>query len=290
LPPAGNFTDDQKTAVKAASRGYFVGNLFLWLSDPTRFGDLVLQLKDDYMHGVNNFPGSLQDAVTLMQVFENNRIKARRASNMHKPHHGKTAAHPHATGGSSSDTKPTGASLYNDATVPTPLSSGPAEDHSSTSTKKSGKTKATTKTGSTSVLFATEPSADCAADPELFTDFDFAQYDALISDTWILLDNQSTVDIFCNRNLLSDIHDVDVPLTVHSTGGPRVVIQMGMLRNYGLVWFCPDGIANIISMSNAENLGFDVSYSSASGAFHVTNPKTGTDRVFTRSDCGLFLF
>jgi hypothetical protein len=33
------------------------------------------------------------------------------------------------------------------------------------------------------------------------------------------------VDIFCNPNLLSNIHGVDVPLTVHSTGGPRVVTQ-----------------------------------------------------------------
>jgi hypothetical protein len=63
---------------------------------------------------------------------------------------------------------------------------------------------------------------------------------------------------------------------------------MGMLHNYGLVWYCPDGIANIISMNNAKNLGFDVFYSSASGAFQGTNPKTGTDCVFTRSNCGLF--
>jgi hypothetical protein len=63
---------------------------------------------------------------------------------------------------------------------------------------------------------------------------------------------------------------------------------MGMLCNYGLMWYCPEGIANIISISNAENLGFEVSYSSASISFHVTNPKTGTNRVFTRSDCGLF--
>jgi hypothetical protein len=37
-------------------------------------------------------------------------------------------------------------------------------------------------------------------------------------------------------------------------------------------------------MSNAKQLGFDVSYSSTSGAFYATNPKTGTDH----SDCGLF--
>jgi hypothetical protein len=186
---SGRFTDAQKTAVKAQSRGYFVGNFFLWLSDPTCFGDLVLQLKDDYIHGVNNFPGSLQAAVTLMQAFENNHIRGRSASsNRHKPHHGKAIAQPHANRGASSDTKSTGASLYNDTTATPPSSSGPADDYSSISTKKSGKTK-TTKTGSTSVHFATVPPADCADNPELFTEFSFAQYDDLISNTWILLDN-----------------------------------------------------------------------------------------------------
>jgi hypothetical protein len=63
---------------------------------------------------------------------------------------------------------------------------------------------------------------------------------------------------------------------------------MGTLRNYGPVWYYPDGIANIISMSNAEKLGFAVSYSSADGVFHVTNPATTTNRIFARSDTGLF--
>jgi hypothetical protein len=63
---------------------------------------------------------------------------------------------------------------------------------------------------------------------------------------------------------------------------------MGTLRNYGPVWYYPDGIANIISMSNAEKLGFAVSYSSADGVFHVTNPATATNRIFARSDTGLF--
>jgi hypothetical protein len=53
-----NFTDDQKSDVTAASKGCCVGNLFLWLSDPTRFGDFILQLKDNYIHGVNNSLGA----------------------------------------------------------------------------------------------------------------------------------------------------------------------------------------------------------------------------------------
>jgi hypothetical protein len=179
--------------------------------------------------------------------------------NTHKPHHGKDALQPNGPSGALLTTiKPTCKSLYTDANLATrampPSNADVADDIGSISTKKSGKSSLKTKTKScyTRVHFAALPSVKCHNDAELFNAFSFAQYGALISDTWILLYNQSTVDIFCNPALLSDIHEVDVPLTVHCTGGPRVVTQMGTLCNYGLVWFYPDGIANIISMSNAE--------------------------------------
>jgi hypothetical protein len=77
----GNYPVDQKVTVKTQPQGHVVCALFLRLADPIRFGDLQLKLKDDYyIHGVNNFPGSLQEAVTLMQAYENNGPKLRHTS------------------------------------------------------------------------------------------------------------------------------------------------------------------------------------------------------------------
>ena len=291
-------SDEQLANIEKESKGRFMGVVFLEQADPHRFGDLILSIKDDYIHGVDNFPISLQEAVSKMQAYENNRPKPRRGGNQNtqntqntpRTSQAKDALQPSSTGPAA------GAALYNDAApaanAKTSSNADPAEENGST--KKSEKSsKPKSKSGSANVHLA-EPRSP-APDVDLgvhahftFAHFAFSNHDAMIPDTWILFDNQSTVDIFCNPDLLCDIHDVEEPLTVHSTGGPRVVTQMGTLGNYGPVWYYPDGIANIISMSNAKALGFDVSYSSETNTFHVTNPNTGSTRVFGCSPRGLF--
>jgi hypothetical protein len=106
---ADDLTKAQKATAKTQSKGHFVGALFLRSADPIRFGALLLKLKDDYIHGVNNFPASLQEAVTLLQAYENNRPKVCRNgnSNAHKSHYAKDTLPPTPSH--------IGTSLYNDA-------------------------------------------------------------------------------------------------------------------------------------------------------------------------------
>jgi hypothetical protein len=73
-----------------------------------------------------------------------------------------------------------------------------------------------------------------------------------IPPTWLLLDNQSTVDVFANGNMLEDIHQVDDEMVIASNGGSNVTSEMGMLPGYGLVWYDPVGIANIVSLSKVS--------------------------------------
>jgi len=52
-----------------------------------------------------------------------------------------------------------------------------------------------------------------------------------IPKTWILLDSQSTVDVFSNPHLLTNIRDSKTTLTLHCNTGKAIVQQKG-IRNH----------------------------------------------------------
>ena len=69
---------------------------------------------------------------------------------------------------------------------------------------------------------------------------------------WILLDNQSTVDVFTNRRLLKNIRRSKTNMFIHCTAGVAKTNLIGDLPGYGTVWYHPDGIANILSLSKVK--------------------------------------
>ena len=75
----------------------------------------------------------------------------------------------------------------------------------------------------------------------------------LILKTWILLDSQSTVDVISNGDLLTKIHQVKTTLRIRCNAGMKTTNFRGHLSGYGWVWFYPDGIANILSLSRVKD-------------------------------------
>ena len=65
---------------------------------------------------------------------------------------------------------------------------------------------------------------------------------------WILLDNQSTVDVFCNQNLLKNMRKVKGTMHIHCNSGTTSTSMMGDLPGYGNMWYSPNGIANTLSL------------------------------------------
>ena len=105
---------------------------------------------------------------------------------------------------------------------------------------------------------------------------------------WILLNNQSTVDVFCNKNLLSNIREHSNSMDIHCNAGVTSTRLIRELRRYGTVWYNPNGIANILSLAKAKERGFRVTFDSADdNAFHLHKPD-GTMRIFKQSSKGLY--
>ena len=103
----------------------------------------------------------------------------------------------------------------------------------------------------------------------------------------ILLDNQSTTDIFRNFDLLQNIREVAEELHLFSNGGKIITKLMGYLDGYGDVWYHPEAIANIISQTRAEDRGFKIDYETGKG-YSMYSPFSKKTHWFPRTQTGLF--
>jgi hypothetical protein len=68
----------------------------------------------------------------------------------------------------------------------------------------------------------------------------------------ILLDNQSTVNLFCNRKLVSRVWEPAKSMTVYGNGGSLATTMKAHVMNYGEIWYDTRAITNILSLINVR--------------------------------------
>ena len=91
----------------------------------------------------------------------------------------------------------------------------------------------------------------------------------------ILLDSQSTMDLFCNPQLVHKIHRSKHSMKLQSNGGTMTVRHKAKIRNYlHDVWFDKHAITNIIALSNLIQQ-YRVTYDSDDKMFVVHREEIG---------------
>ena len=104
---------------------------------------------------------------------------------------------------------------------------------------------------------------------------------------WVLLDTQSTIDVFVNRRLLRNIRRINQYMYIHCTAVVTRTNLVGELPGYGTVWFHPDGIANILSLSRVKTK-YRITFDSDENNEFIVHKPDGSTHNFRESSHGLY--
>ena len=113
--------------------------------------------------------------------------------------------------------------------------------------------------------------------------------EGLVREGQMLLDNQSTVNVFCYLWFLKNIRKASCFVDIHCNAGTTSADQIGDLPGFGPVWFNKHGVANMLSMAKVERMGNGtrMTHDVWKDSKFVAHKEGGATRIFQQSDRGM---
>jgi hypothetical protein len=238
-------------------------------ADPTRYGTLTAELSNMYARGKDEYPTDLTSACGMLVNYTmpaNARDRHHYAPSTIRPQNYESSAMTFAQRGAIPGTNGItheGITCYNCNSM----------GHYSVDCPNGQGEATTTGTTLTQIAFVL---AQANAPDGLHKD-------------WILLDSQSTVSVFKNASMLTNIRRSAHVLRAITNGGHQDSKLLGDFPNLGPVWYNNNSLANILSLSEVRKV-CRVTMDTGNEAAICVHRLDGSVMTFVEHDSGLYVF
>lgn len=305
--------DDESSRSKEESTAYHKRNLrermiamgLIKRADPKRYRALQIDLRNDFALGTSKYPSTIQGAIKILNTFRPTTSTV---------HNGTTLLQGNAKAGAPGGPPP------GQPTTPNANGSRAAFDGSTNlsftctdcgrpghknymcpdriagagaGTNGAGSRNVTGNQGGEAATGRSTTGGRSQVSPTFSFVLSMSNGEFLIDPAWILLDSQSTDDIFSNSALVSNIrlHPDGDCLESHTNGGIHICEYVADFGDK-VVWFNPSSLTNVLSLRNMAKTHRVTLDTAVEGCFHVHTSKNSSIR-FARcegSHAGLHYF